>query len=269
MKKLADILNKRDYVTHPTDGKFVWYKKHVPLFGVELELENPPDWKDVELNKIHQSYQIVHDGSLRNGCEYVSAIIHNKTLERFFTNTEFIFSKPHTASIRCSTHVHINARNLSLPQIRNWTTVYAVVEDALFSFCDPLRKGNNYCYSITHTKPTKSTLKQKQSQQDSLKYCAVNSGSLVDKGTLEFRQLEGTTDINKLKQWLCLLFDVYNYGINVERSELKRTLDELSSTSPYEAFLDSVFGEHRRWLRLTDHRSAMEDNITWAKLYLY
>lgn len=267
MRLLSDIIKKRNLATQYLDNE--WYDKKVPLFGVEIELENPPRWTEIQWAKLAQSYSSTHDGSLHNGVEYVSSIIHNKTLDRFLGNTKFLLSRKHTASNRCSTHVHINARDLTLPQIRNWITVYAVVEDALFSYCDESRKGNNYCYSITQTTPTKTTLKQKQNNIDGLKYCAVNSGSLTQLGTLEFRHLQGITNHEVLFNWLMLLFDVYNYGVNISKAELKGKLDELSHTSPYEAFLDEVFGNHVSLLRINDLRSCLEDNVTWAKLYLY
>lgn len=267
-KLLSDIIKKRNLATH-YESEIDWYDKRVPLFGVEIELENPPNWTETEAMRWSSSYNQVHDGSLANGIEYVSSIVHNKTLERFRENTRLILSKKHTASNRCSTHVHINARDLTLAQIRNWITVYAIVEDALFSYCDESRKGNNYCYSITQTTPTKTTLKQKQTNLDGLKYCAINSGALTITGTLEFRHLQGLTKPEILFDWLTLLFDVYNYGTTVKKTELKRKLDELSHTSPYEAFLEEVFGKRVSLFNMIDLRAAMEDNVTWAKLYLY
>lgn len=270
MRTLADILKKRCPTTHVLPEKIDWYNKKVPLFGVEIELEDPPAWTQAELAKIQQTYQITGDGSLRNGVEYISQIIHNKTLERFRENTAFLMTKrKHTVSNRCSTHVHINALDLSLMQIRHWIATYTLVEDALFSFCDPMRKGNNYCYSITQTKPTKTTLKQKRLQLEGLKYCSLNLGALVTTGTLEFRQLEGNKDPEKLFQWLQLLWDVYNYGINISRDRFIRKLTELSHTSPYELFLEEVFGDHLRWLNIENPREMLEDNVTWTKLYLY
>lgn len=266
---LAEITSKRNFATHYQDNVVDWYDKKIPLFGVEIELENPPRFTEVQSATIAQSYGIVPDNSLMNGVEYVSKIIHNKTLKRFVENTNLILSKKHSVSQRCSTHVHINARDLTLAQIRNWTAVYAIVEDALFSYCAENRKGNNYCYSITQTKPTKSTLKQKQGNIEGLKYCAINSGSLTTTGTLEFRHLQGIDNTKTLLDWLTLLFDVYNYGVNTKKNDLKLKLAELSHTSPYEAFLEEVFGERTRLLKINDMRACLEDNVTWAKLYLY
>lgn len=271
MKEFGELIRKPSYVTKYFPDKIQWYDKKVPLFGVELELEglSNVNFTQLEASTVAKVFNGTADASLRDGVEYVSKVVHNKMLDNFWEAVNVITSKRFDRSIRCSTHVHINARDLPVRTIRQWIAVYAVVEDILFTYCNANRKGNNYCYSITRTQPRSLSFRDRRGNANNLKYCAVNIGALFSKGTLEFRHLEGVQNKEHLQTWLKLLFDVYNYALNVDDNELKHVLYTLSSESPYEHFLNSVFGENIQHLNLLELREAMEDNVTWAKLYLY
>lgn len=113
--------------------------------GVELELENltnvsaPSGW-DVTI-----------DGSLRNnGYEFVLRGAQGGT-ELFNSITSLeqeLFDKNFHANLRCSTHVHLDVRELTIVQLKKLLLAYIVFEDLFFELSGSFRKSNNFCPSF-------------------------------------------------------------------------------------------------------------------------
>lgn len=183
--------------------------------GVEIEVEGvnlpdaPPGWRREE------------DGSLR-GIE----------------NAEYVFRKPATLakaqeallaldaaykecktkvddSVRAGIHVHVNVQDLSLIELFNFVTIYLVLEEILVDHCGEGRQGNLFCLRAMDAGYLIHTLRKVVAKKsfrelgiDDLRYSSMNVKALTTYGSLEFRAMRGTADMERVFNWAKLLLNL-------------------------------------------------------------
>lgn len=257
------------------------YKKEVKcanpdlIIGLELETEQCQYvGVSVSIEAIERcGYCLTSDGSLRGSAyEFISKPIASKhalaSLDDFFNLTKFTEVN---YTDRCSTHVHVNCTDLTLEQITNVALIYQVVEDILFEFVGHNRESNLYCipwnqcrdhYHLVSNFLASPGLTLKSWN----KYTALNLLPLMRYGTVEFRQMHGTSDMEKLSIWINIIGSLFNYATKVELNDLTTMIKELNTTSHYENFFNSVIGGY---LPYTDnYRMKLEDGVILAKFGL-
>lgn len=239
------------------------------ICGLELEIEGWRGERDFE------GFNFTDDGSLRNnGIEAVSLPTKMKfvpeLLKSFFSTysiTEANYSE------RCSTHVHMNVQNFTLEQLATLCLTYQVVERLLFTYVDPIRSSNIFCVpwfqaagrvDLANT-ITSGKWRDLQTWQ---KYTALNLLAVAQRGTVEYRHLEGTCDVQHILGWLNLLGGMHNYAQSTPLDKLRSIILDLNTSSAYEIFTQSVFGENSRLLMRQGYNIALEHGVIDAKLML-
>jgi len=191
------------------------------LLGVEVEVEG------YRLPTNCPGFNVVKEGSLRcvndePGKEYVfrapapldNAIIMLKTLRN-------MLYRPDPRSIvqfsnRTSVHVHVNVSDLTVEEWFTFLFLWVLYEEALIDFCGEERKGNLFCLSSRDAEGLLFTLEeftetgQFHRIDDEVRYCAVNTVATPKYGSLEFRTMRGTMDMNVLTPWLSTLVSLRN-----------------------------------------------------------
>lgn len=188
--------------------------QEVPLlYGAELEIEALQAFGKVDTS----IWNITEDGSLRNsGRELISVPLTKEVLvEEFKKLHETIkYSSVEQAfSERTSIHIHINCLDVSEHLVKNIVLWYALYESVFFKFCDPAREHNIHCVCLHQTNlPAhyRRTLKDMFKQWS--KYTALNMLPLAKYGTLEFRHLQGTNDVEVFSQWLKIIENLFSLG---------------------------------------------------------
>lgn len=236
------------------------------LMGIEVEVENLPDAPDCS-----PFWMRTEDGSLRNyGREYISLPLRANTIE-YALRYLFENLKGHNYkfSPRCSVHVHLNVRTMTPAQVYHLILVYLLFEKQIFNWVGHDRDMNIHCVPlydtvlITHLK-------------DSLnggfniwhKYTALNVLPIQKRGTIEFRHMHGTDDIEKLMTWINIILKLkmFVYRNDDIEASLKR-LFLLNSTSQYRQFAYNVFGKEitDKLLDNSDYILNMEKGVCFAK----
>lgn len=180
--------------------------------GIEIEVEgaNLPDapkyWRREE------------DGSLRGeeNAEYVFR--KPLTLDQTYAALEQLGAayKENGSrvddSVRAGIHVHVNVQDLSLIELFNFITVYVVLEEILVDHCGEGRQGNLFClramdagYLITTLRKAIAKRQFQALGHDDLRYSSMNVKSLSTYGSLEFRAMRGTGDMERIYNWAKLL----------------------------------------------------------------
>lgn len=184
--------------------------------GIEIELEgdNLPSGEQV-----HPHWRREHDGSLRpspDAAEYVFRkplkaakakealdLMQEKFREMGTTDCE---------SGRAGVHVHVNCQELKLQELANFICLYLVMEDMLVRFCGEDRVGNLFClraadaeFLITSLHQAFSTQDLEQLNSDEFRYASMNVRSLFQYGSLEFRAMRSTLDMQVIEQWMNIL----------------------------------------------------------------
>lgn len=182
--------------------------------GVECEIEavmNPQAFDGFNVDK---------DGSLRdNGYEFISYPFPKDDLLKVFTNLHkrLEFDGVHDPfSFRTSTHVHINCATLESKQVKNIILLYALFEEFFFMMVKPIRRDNIHCVPLTETHLPTLYRRDLEGMVDRWhKYTALNVKPLRELGTIEFRHLHGTGDVQEFTRWLSVLENLWTLGQRV------------------------------------------------------
>lgn len=191
------------------------------------------------------------DGSLRNsGYEYVSAAPQTleKLVQEFKSLHDYLDLDMNNDpfSVRTSTHVHVNCQGLEVEAVKNIVLLYALFEEFFFAMVKPVRRNNIHCVPLTEThlpsnygKPLETMFSRWH------KYTALNIKRLQDLGTLEFRHLHGTNDVEELTRWLSVLKNLWELGQKVVIDEAA-----LQDVETIRGWFDTIFSPAPKILSL-------------------
>lgn len=163
------------------------------------------------------AWKVVTDGSIEGiGCEVVSPILHGTDgLDEACLVAGILADKGATANRSCGFHVHFDASEMTVEQLRAIVNRYAAFEEQIDRFLPPSRRANNnrFCKSLSALTPfareamqNARTIRQlAQAQNGGDRYFKVNLQSLLRHHTIEFRQHSGTCDAWKIRNWVLFL----------------------------------------------------------------
>lgn len=185
----------------PTDG----------MIGVEIEVEGVhlpgqamvlPHWR-VDL-----------DGSLKAAEAFEYVMPQPSTLEGVKAALDVLqaaYKKKGsviTNSVRPGVHVHYNVQELTLKQFFTLLTCYYILEEVLTSYCGPNREGNHFClraqdaeFILFEVAKVAKTRNFKPLNTDNLRYASLNLLSLFKYGSIEFRAMRGTGNLDEIYKW--------------------------------------------------------------------
>lgn len=221
--------------------------------GLEIECEG-----ELPLIDGHKVWKVVHDGSLRNGAEFVfrkpapveDVRSHIETLNEIFIAKK---AKP-SFSFRTSVHVHVNCLGLEYQHILNYIYIYLLLESLLVEYCGEGRKCNRFClrledadgaiYHISNLFARKNgnrAVLYRLGREDKLRYASINVQSLSKFGSLEFRAMRGTINPDILVPWVETLVHIREYAQNFESP--RDVFNHLEDVGPREFFKEAL-GEY-------------------------
>lgn len=246
--------------------------KHKDVFlGVELELEGI----NQDIYKIN-SFNAVEDGSLKlSGIELVTVPIKLRYLEMELRRVLDGIKKP-TVSRRCSTHVHMNVRDMTKEEVVNLLLLYTIFERGLYRISGD-RWLNNFCIPVQECYATvKGALKHwtnfsywKWNKYIGINLCPIWGGESKSIGTVEFRHLHGTTNVEEIIQWCNLITALKCAAQVIPQDEILAHIRIMNTTSGYAWLANEVFGSYAKLL--TNQDTFVEDTekaIAFLKLII-
>lgn len=243
-------------------------------YGMELEIEYAsPRWAD------GTAFEAKEDGSLRNsGWEFISepktydATV--KALNRFFNNARrddldrdyYLSGNENNYSERTSIHVHTNCLDLTIEQVSSIFLLYQTTEDLLFEWVGRDRKDNIFCVPWSQTKLNYDIVTKihnfiQYMSVDRNKYTALNLVPLKELGTIEWRHMYGTDDMEVITRWLRIIGHFYRVALAHSLEEIEERLKHLNSNSHYDLFMDWLFAEEANSLRIPNYRGYLEEGV--------
>ena len=261
-------MNVASLFGHAQDGRT--YKPSdslvLPLcnVGIEIEVEGqinfdrkifsaPSKFSD---SKIGQYWGIVSDGSLRDGIELVTPTLFGDDLvqavKALSKLNEQLERRP-SFSHRCSTHVHIDARDLDKDQLLSLIFIYYLYEKYLFKYWNERRYNNIYCIPLHNCHQFISTvgalIREKNESvildtfsaiNERERYCAFNLNALLKYGSVEFRHGEGTFDSVKILNWINIIMCLKRYALTNPPEELLTIITD----QPFADLSRDIFQDH-------------------------
>lgn len=216
--------------------------------GIEIEVEGK------NLPHVAKYWRNEKDGSLRGeeSMEYVlskpstmkEAHLALKYLEAQYKRHESVIDD----TVRAGVHVHINVQHLNMLELYSFMTIYLVLEEMLVKFCGEFREGNLFClramdaeFLLHRLQEAARTRRFQPLVDDNLRYASMNVKALGTYGSLEFRAMRGTSDLDLIYKWASILHNI---------REVARTFkdpQEVISFFSYQqcdGFIDRCLGEH-------------------------
>lgn len=232
--------------------------------GIEIEVEgvNLPA-------RVGESWRVDRDGSLRGeSYEYVSKPIKYSELTSTLDQLKDAYRRSDSVvheSIRAGVHVHRNVQNFTPVQLFNLSISYFAIEDLLMKWAGENREGNHFClrakdgeFVLFQLQRVADTRLIKHLNTDTIRYCSLNLYSLFKYGTVEFRGMRGTANLDAIKLWTEMIYAL------TENS--KRFLDPLDiimsmSGSGEDSFLRTLLPDHHALLTYPGYETDIRDSI--------
>ena len=204
---------------------------HKEYVGLEIEVNDSRVKMHLE-NADIPNWDCVHDGSLDCGSEFrLRNVLRGDDLLREIENFCITLHKRnYQMDNTCSVHVHIDAKDMKLSQVKTLIHLHRRYEQFLYGMLDESRTRNRFCLKTGHTilpesvafTPLDDAMKTTNLYEfkreyyagnpDELsthkyydgRYSGLNVHSLFLNGTIELRHLEGTLDAKKINAWVLL-----------------------------------------------------------------
>jgi hypothetical protein len=93
------------------------------------------------------------------------------------------------------------------------------------------------------------------------KYTALNLNPLSTYGTIEWRHMEGTCDLEKIILWLQIIGSIYAYATSMEYEDVLKSVIGLNTTSQYNTIFSLVFGRFAEQLKYPGYDIDIEDGV--------
>jgi hypothetical protein len=101
------------------------------------------------------------------------------------------------------------------------------------------------------------------------KYTALNLLPLYTQGTIEFRHMPGTCDLNFILQWCEIISSMFKYARNHEFKDVVAMLLDLNTSSAYATFMQNIFqGNLYDVLAVGPFREYLEEGVINMKVML-
>lgn len=215
--------------------------------GIEIEVEGE------RLPKLQKYWKNEHDGSLR-GPENIEYVLERPmTLKDARVALKYLSvqynqhdSDVHD-SVRAGTHVHVNVQKLNIVELYNFMTIYLILEEVLVKGCGPTREGNLFClragdadYLLNQLQYAAGHKDFRALYSDQLRYSSMNVKALGTYGSLEFRAMRGTRDLDAIYNWASLLVGLREFAKTFQNPE---KIIEGFSEGQARGFLQEALGE--------------------------
>lgn len=246
-------------------------------FGVEIEVEG----KRLPIGELNPNiWRVDRDGSLKaaEAFEYVTPIPTTLEgvkkaldhLEKAYKDKKSVVDE----SIRAGIHVHLNVQDYYPEQLWTFMTTYYILEDLLTNWCGPSREGNHFClrsrdseFSLFAIAEAIQGKNLKHLNTDNLRYAALNPCSLFKYGSLEFRAMRGTRDLDAVYTWVKLIDDL-EHG-----AKQFKTPDEViyaMSAGGSRGFVEQVLGDSAKlFAKVRDIDDILRDSMRRTQIIAF
>lgn len=253
------------------------------IIGVELEIENCQHNSRWYTDRFYSFLNVTTDNSLRGETSYefvtkpMQASVCIEKLKGFFELSQFTDEVNHPAD-RTSIHVHCNVLDMTEEQLATLCLVYQTVEEILFQYVGHYREGNIYCVPWSQCRMSHDMIRKLFDKSTYVtdggygpfyrweKYTALNLQPILRQGTVEFRHMYGTSDVEVITKWIQLVTSIVSFAKKTPFESLIKNIKELNSSSMYEKYFHDIFNgllEYR-----PHHAQALETGVINAKCSL-
>jgi len=236
-------------------------------YAVEIEAEGrklPMDLDD---------YWSVHnDGSLQAGLEAKEYVMNEPSslegvkialnyLDAQYKKLKTVVEETQTSGV----HVHVNVQDYTPKELFTFMVTYFILEELLLKFCGEQREGNHFClrakdaeFIIDELVDSARTHKFGNLKNDNIRYCSLNPCSLFKYGSIEFRAMRGTPDLNAIFTWVKIIDRV---RLSAKNFENPAEVAKLMSMGGEAQFVRTVLGEYADLFMVPGYKQMVKDGV--------
>lgn len=236
------------------------------LYGLEIEAEGD----NLPMNGLAGIWRLEADGSLQSGykaLEYVMNIPSSMLGVKSALDVLNIAYKAHGTVVydtqTSGVHVHMNVQNYTPKELFTLMTVYFILEELLITYCGPNREGNHFCLRIKDAEwlmhelvQAAQTRKFNNLKTDDLRYSTLNSCSLFKYGSLEFRAMRGTGNLNAIYEWVEILDRVREAALKYDSP---REVVLSMSESGEDEYLNKILGDKAKLFYVPERKRMIRE----------
>jgi hypothetical protein len=199
--------------------------------GIELETVFCGDGSAQDIaDECNANFSHTSDGSISGeGVEFISKpMIGDQLFEEVDKITDWLHNNSFSVNRSCGYHLHIDARDLYWPELTGIMLLGNACEDIMYSMMPASRSKSNWCRKTPI--PSKrlfiiqsnrdfidswyngSDSRQNNDKYNDSRYHGINMHSRVYLGTIEFRHHSGTTNPEKIKNWITICQSLVEKG---------------------------------------------------------
>lgn len=224
------MIIRKLYANQPVGGEI----------GIEIELEG----KNVgQINARGWSNEA--DGSLRGeSAELVLRVpVDREEVREYLDRVTAGIKKASAVPVdtgRAGVHVHVNVQELTVKELFNLICGYLIFEVPLTRFCGGHREGNLFCLRARDAEQLISvivrSLREKNFWEyaDNIRYAALNLSSLAKYGSLEFRAMRSTVDMDCIHKWVTYITKIKDWS--KQFNDPQEIIQEFSIQGPQQIF---------------------------------
>jgi hypothetical protein len=224
-------------------GELPAYYFGLPVYknpvGIEVEVEGYGG-----LTKPPLYWHTIDDGSLKdNGAELISIPLRGRNIDYALHEFSSFGKAGWKFSHRTSVHVHCNVSTYTKYQLRALMAIYACMEELYFAFVEDFRRGNSFCYRLVGAPVEMVFYMTDKEGSECTKYCAFNIQPVRRQLTVEFRHLEGTSDLTKLRRWIQLCAKLVGFVAALEPKECTEIVSTALMKRGMVALIKDILGD--------------------------
>lgn len=160
-------------------------------------------------NHITRSHwKITSDASIngRHAFELVSPILQGQNgLRQLKKACQVLNDLEAQVNVSCGLHVHLDSQEMNVDEILSVYNRYCDYTSQIDQVVSPSRRGEGARYVSQVKRVNKKFQSKRGLARHQNKYRKVNLVNIASRGSIEFRQHQGTTDYTKISNWLSFL----------------------------------------------------------------
>lgn len=249
-------------------------KKQDGDIGIEIEVQG-----DDLPHVINDFWKVEVDGSLKGKGEGLEYVLRRplKIVDVYpaLVDWKRAFAKSNVySSYHAGIHVHANLQKFSPKQVINLLVCLIILEDLLVKWCGPTREGNHFCLRTSDAEylihllremieeGNFSSVMKENKGGDKIRYSAFNLKALYQYGSLEFRTLASTMDIERIHTWCQVIHRIVN---EAQKFESPSSIVTDISVGGYDNFLRRLLGPYTAQFLTSDYTALMRHGVVRAQ----
>lgn len=186
--------------------------------GIEIEVEGSDLPRSSPNPLFKKVWKVERDGSLRgeDNAEYVLRMpcSYEDVPEALGILQEAIDANQSRVdeAIRAGVHVHLNIQSYTPLELLTFITTYYILEDLFVQWCGKERVGNHFClragdaeFVINKIYEACQAKDWRHLNTEDIRYTALNLTSMFKYGSIEFRSMRSTPNLNEIHMWVKLI----------------------------------------------------------------